>query len=80
VDWQLRCLTGLTEVSAFCLPQPTISKLVVIALPDVGNGRLTDNEEKKILLLLAKEKPEDLKHDIRLAPRWIGEIKAKALK
>jgi len=51
-----------------------------MALPDVGNGRLTDNEERKILLLLAKEKPEDLKHDIRLAPRWIGEIKAKALK
>lgn len=57
-----------------------ISKLVVMALTDIGKGQLTDEEEKKILMLLAKEKPEDLRHDIRLAPRWIGEIMAKALK
>lgn len=57
-----------------------LSKLVVMALTDIGKGLLTDEEEKKILTLLAKEKPEDLKHDIRLAPRWIAEIMAKTLK
>lgn len=60
--------------------QGDISKLVVMALTDIGKGLLTDEEEKKILILLVKEKPEHLKHDIRLAPRWIGEIMAKALK
>ncbi len=57
-----------------------ISKLVVMALVDIGKEKLSKEEEKKILAILAKEKPELLKHDIRLAPRWIGEIMAKALK
>lgn len=56
-----------------------LSKLVVMALKDIGNGNLTREQEKKIIDILKKEKPELLKHDIRLAPRWIGEIMAKAL-
>jgi hypothetical protein len=56
-----------------------ISKLVVMALKDIGKDNLTPDEEKKILTILKKENPELLKHDIRLAPRWIGEIMAKAL-
>ena len=56
-----------------------ISKLVVMALKDIGKGNLTAEEEKKILGMLKKEKAELLKHDIRLAPRWIGEIMANAL-
>ena len=56
-----------------------ISKLVVMALSDIGKDRLTPEQENRILGLLKKEKPELLKHDIRLAPRWIGEIMAKAL-
>ncbi len=57
-----------------------ISKLVVMALTDIGKDKLTNEEEIQVLTMLAKEKPEMLKNDIRLAPRWIGEIMAKALK
>lgn len=57
-----------------------ISKLVVMALTDIGNGLLSDEEEKQVLKMLSNEKPELIKYDIRLAPRWIGEIMAKALK
>ena len=57
-----------------------ISKLVVMALSDFGKDKISKEEEEKILALLAREKPELLKNDIRLAPRWIGEIMAKALK
>jgi len=57
-----------------------ISKLVVMALTDIGKDKLTSEEEVRILNMLVKEKPELIKADIRLAPRWIGEIMAKALK
>ena len=56
-----------------------ISKLVVMALADIGPENFTPEEENKILNILQKEKTEDLKHDIKLAPRWIGRIMAKAL-
>ena len=56
-----------------------ISKLVVMALIDIGQENLTDETEKKILNVIQNEKKEDLKHDIKLAPRWIGRIMAKAL-
>ncbi len=56
-----------------------ISKLVVMALTDIGQDNLTEKEENKILNVLQNEKPEDLKHDIKMAPRWIGRIMAKAL-
>ncbi|MCF8309156.1 MAG: DUF6088 family protein [Bacteroidales bacterium] len=56
-----------------------ISKLVVMAMTAIGQDNLTDEEENKILNVLQKEKTQDLKHDIKLAPRWIGRIMAKAL-
>ncbi len=57
-----------------------ISKLVVMALIDIGRENFTETEEMKILKVLENEKPEDLKHDIKLAPRWIGNVMAKAIK
>jgi hypothetical protein len=56
-----------------------ISKLVVMALTDIGKDELSIEEENRILTILKKEKTALLKHDIRLAPRWISEIMAKAL-
>jgi hypothetical protein len=50
-----------------------------MALSDIGKGNVTTDEENRILSLLKKEKPELLKHDIRMAPRWIAEIMVKAL-
>jgi hypothetical protein len=59
--------------------QGEISKLAVMALSDIGKGNVTTVEENRILSLLKKEKSELLKHDIRMAPRWIAEIMVKAL-
>jgi len=56
-----------------------ISRLVIQALKDIGNDKVTDEEELKILTLLAKENEKDLKHDIALAPVWIQKIMKKAL-
>jgi len=54
--------------------------LVVLALSSIGKNKLWAEEEKRILKMLENEKSELIKHDIKLAPRWIGEIMAKALK
>jgi hypothetical protein len=56
-----------------------ISRLVIQALKEIGNGKLNEAEEKKILILLMKENEKDLKHDIALAPVWIQKIMKKAL-
>lgn len=55
------------------------SRLVMQALKEIGNGKVTDQEEKKIIDLLRKEDEQDLKHDIALAPVWIQKIMKKAL-
>ncbi len=56
-----------------------ISKLVVLALSEIGKDNLTKNEENKIQTLLQDENREDLIHDLQLAPQWIAEIMAKNL-
>lgn len=56
-----------------------ISQLVIQALKEIGNGKVTAVEEQKILDVLKKENEKDLKHDIALAPVWIQKIMRKAL-
>jgi hypothetical protein len=56
-----------------------ISRLVIQALREIGNGKVTAEEEQKILDLLRKEDAIDLKHDIALAPVWVQKIMKKAL-
>lgn len=56
-----------------------ISRLVIQALKEIGNGKVTAEEEKKIIDLLKKEDVKDLKHDIALAPVWVQKIMTKAL-
>ena len=56
-----------------------ISRLVIQALKEIGNGKVTAVEEEKILDVLKKENEKDLKHDIALAPVWIQKIMSKAL-
>lgn len=56
-----------------------ISRLVIQALRIIGKDRVRDEEIKKIQLMLTKEKPTRLEHDIRLAPAWIREIMKQAL-
>jgi len=56
-----------------------VSMLVVQALKSIGNRKVTKDEEQKIIKLLEQEDRGHLRHDISLAPQWIGEIMAKAL-
>lgn len=56
-----------------------ISRLVIQALKEIGNGKVTEEEESKIIELLKKEVEKDLIHDIILAPVWIQKILKKAL-
>lgn len=61
------------------LAKGKISRLAIQALKEIGNGKVTDLEEKKIIQLLKKEDPKDLQHDVALAPVWIQKIMKKAL-
>ena len=61
------------------LAKGKISRLVIQALKEIGNSKVTEEEEQKILTLLKKEDVKDLKHDIALAPVWIQKIMKRAL-
>ena len=61
------------------LAKGKISRLVIQALKEIGNGKVTADEEQKILELLRKEDVKNLKHDIALAPVWIQKIMKQAL-
>ena len=61
------------------LAKGKISRLVIQALKEIGNGKVTAKEENKIIELLRKEEVKDLKHDITLAPVWVQKIMMKAI-
>lgn len=61
------------------LAKGKISRLIIQALKEIGNGNVTEVEERKIIELLIKEDEKDLKHDMVLAPVWIQKIMKKAL-
>ncbi len=61
------------------LAKGQISRLVIQALKEIGNGKVREEEEKKILELLKKDDEKTLNHDIALAPVWIQKIMKKAL-
>jgi len=66
-------------------PKNLVSKgricgLVIQALKEIGYGKVSNEEELKIINLLKKEEENVLIHDIALAPVWIQKIMKKALK
>src|SRR5690554_1411123 len=61
------------------LAKGKISRLAIQALKELGNGKVKEQEEQKIIELLKKEDQKDLVHDIALAPVWIQKIMKKAL-
>ncbi len=66
-------------------PKNLVSKgricgLVIQALKEIGYGKVSIEEELKIINLLKKEEERVLIHDIALAPVWIQKIMKKALK
>ncbi|TAD86383.1 MAG: hypothetical protein EAY75_08670 [Bacteroidetes bacterium] len=56
-----------------------ISGLAIQALKAIGEGRVSTEEEQKLLQLLKKENQEALKQDIALAPEWIKVIMKKLM-
>ncbi len=61
------------------LAKGKISRLVIQALKEIGNDKVTAEEENKIIDLLKKEEVKDLINDIALAPVWIQKIMKKAI-
>ncbi len=61
------------------LAKGKISRLVIQALKEIGNGNVSADEEQKIIELLKTENEKELKHDIALAPAWVKKIMVKAL-
>jgi hypothetical protein len=61
------------------LAKGKISRLVIQALKEIGNGKIKEEEEYKIIELLKSENRKDLEHDISLAPAWVQKIMKKAL-
>jgi hypothetical protein len=57
-----------------------ISSLVIYALKEIGNERITEQEKMIILGHLKNEEQSRLEHDIRLAPEWIRKIMREGLK
>ena len=56
-----------------------ISSLVIQALREIGKDNATAEEKGKIIELLQKEDPANLKFDISLAPEWIRKIMKQAV-
>ena len=56
-----------------------ISSLVIQALREIGKDNATAEEQGKIIELLQKEDPANLKFDISLAPEWIRKIMKLAI-
>lgn len=56
-----------------------ISGLVIQALKEIGDGNIKPVEERKILAILEKESPENLKKDLAIAPEWVRKILRKVL-
>jgi hypothetical protein len=56
-----------------------ISRLAIQALKEIGNGKVSDQKEQRIVTLLKKENQKYLLHDIALAPVWIQKIMKKAI-
>jgi len=55
-----------------------LSRLIILAMSEIGKGKLKEEEERRLKELIKKEDIVKLKHDIQLAPQWIAEFLAKA--
>lgn len=53
--------------------------LVVAALKEIGEGKVTPEQHTKIKELISKEKQEDIIADLQLSPAWIKKIILSAI-
>jgi len=56
-----------------------ISGLVIQALREIGKGNASADQLRRILEMLQKENPANVKYDAGLAPAWISRIMSTAL-
>lgn len=56
-----------------------ISKLAILAMSEIGKGKLTSSEIDKIISAIKNEDIDHLQHDLLLAPQWIAETITKSL-
>lgn len=61
------------EMKRFSFASETMS-LIVTALREIGNGKVTETEKAKLALVLKKVSPEDYNHDLYLAPLWVQKL------
>jgi hypothetical protein len=57
-----------------------VSGLVIAALKQLGKNGITPEVRFQIAKILKKESPENIKHDIQLAPEWISKLLLSILK
>jgi ribosomal protein S19E (S16A) len=57
-----------------------ISRLAIQALKSIGKENITEEEIRRVQIILQNEKTAYLEHDMRLAPAWIQEIIKSVLK
>ena len=51
-----------------------ISTLVIFAMKEIGQKQISEEHLSKIKKALEREKPENVEHDIKLAPEWIANL------
>lgn len=51
-----------------------LMQLIVAALKEIGNGKVSDSEKKKILSHLKNVTEAEFVHDVTLAPAWIQKL------
>lgn len=52
----------------------TVSGLAIAALKQLGKNGITPEVQLQLAKVLKKESPENIKHDIQLAPEWISKL------
>lgn len=57
-----------------------LSSLVIQALEELGTGNITENVQANLKDYLLKENPQNLKHDLALAPAYIHDFILRLLK
>ena len=51
-----------------------VSGLAIAALKQLGKNAVTSEVQQQLAKALKKESPENIKHDVQLAPEWISKL------
>jgi len=73
-----RSITFKKTTPKYLMTKGEISGLVIKAVKEIGKGKISLEEEQRIIELLKQESHQNLAHDIKLAPVWIQKIMQKA--